>query len=1265
MDTKRLCPSCQKPLAPDVPMGLCPECLIKAGFPSGVETDAQFAAQPAFVPPAIGEIAGLFPELEIFEFIGKGGMGAVYKARQKRLGRLVALKILPPGIGSDPAFAERFTREAQALAKLNHPGIVTLYEFGQSSAGVPPANGATATERAGEMPARLYYFLMEYVDGVNLRQLLHGGRISAREALAIVPQICDALQFAHDQGIVHRDIKPENILLDRRGRVKVADFGLAKIVGPDAERSAEHPLGTALAANSNEPNRCSALQDLTEAGKIMGTPQYMSPEQIQAPGEVDHRADIYALGVVFYQMLTGELPDKKIEPPSKKVQIDVRLDEVVLRALEKNPELRYQQVSEVKTLVETIAETSESVKSHTDGPRSFFSRFDKRDWDYFIAGFAGCAGFLGLLGKVYDEELFYLLFMLLVPFGFWIPVAWHALKKKPEPGGAFGFREIKVGHQAKGTTPASGGSRPEQAQTEKRGYHYRTQPIFFGIPLIHVAWGNDPTTGRPRVARGLLACGPTAIGVISVGIRAVGFLGCGIFSGGGISVGLLSVGLMSTGLISAGLLATGLLSLAFGQGVGLVAAGAKPIGLERIALSEKATGFLFVCIWVIPGIIIYAVWRATKKPRGEGGRTENTEIRNPKSEMPARFSSTTLVGASLGMLSVVMFACAAIVNQVAGGSWIPTGEVLPKEPAELVSGLFIVGGALCVLGCTLLGWVAVSQIRRSAGKIYGLWLAVTDGMFFPLLILDLMIAWLFRGDLQHYSPPPGAKALVPRAGVIYPWSMLLVLGLIVTVDWFIIRRVWRAVSKPLDGATGSSRHGEAQTESYWVEAASGKPAFKRSWFVSPLISPEVREISAHLTPEERSEAILYGLLWGLWVVTAGFGSFWIIKSFPAPGCWIVASVIALLFFASLPPWFRMQRRFLYSTAWAKAHGYTAGKMKLFSFSRQNFWRVLIFAGVAGLLMFGQGRLFMHLSGLSEMTQGLKEDAELTQLRDARRHSEPKRVRELAGPPYVAQLPDGGSIELLALALAGSHYPGTNQLNTSWRPDGTLTANLNYEPGGSGSLGDSRDTNSIYRNVYLRSKNLPKSASAMVVEENDPAVGAIADVSYLNVRQVANTAVVLLQLPAKAETLHLKIGVATGPWTTHPIGIPQSDLGSSIAFDQDGISWRACVQSIVENEGSTKIVAFHTAAGGWQSEFVLVDKVGKEWAPLGSASTADGLGHLAGECEGLKLSEVKEIHFRIRPYQSVEFSHISLQPGHQTTVEVKNFGGGNESKPKAQ
>ncbi|HOW66861.1 MAG TPA: serine/threonine-protein kinase [Candidatus Paceibacterota bacterium] len=261
--------------------------------------------------------------------------GAVYTARQKELDRIVALKILPPDIGEDPAFADRFAREAKALAKLNHSGIVTIHDFGR-------ADG-------------LFYFLMEYVDGVNLRQLLQAGRISAREALAIVPQICDALQYAHDQGIVHRDIKPENVLLDRFGRVKVADFGLAKIV----EGGAVSPLSSVSSPAEVELQGVAyPANELTETGKIMGTPQYMAPEQKEHPSEVDHRVDIYALGVVLYQMLTGELPGQKIEPPSKKIQVDVRLDEVVLRALEKKPELRYQQASVLKTQIETISSTA-------------------------------------------------------------------------------------------------------------------------------------------------------------------------------------------------------------------------------------------------------------------------------------------------------------------------------------------------------------------------------------------------------------------------------------------------------------------------------------------------------------------------------------------------------------------------------------------------------------------------------------------------------------------------------------------------------------------------------------------------------------------------------------------------------------------------------------------------------------------------------------------------------------------------------------------
>ena len=319
------CPRCGGELPSGGTGDICPRCAAALLQATQTEMSGGPEGTRAFNAPSVAELAPAFPQLEILELLGCGGMGAVYRARQRELDRIVALKILPPGAGAGPAFAERFAREAKALARLNHPGIVAIHDFGR-------ADG-------------LYYFLMEFVDGVTLRRLLEGGRVSPREALAIVPQICDALQYAHDQGIVHRDIKPENILLDRGGRVKVADFGLAKLVGTGSEPVAKAGSGAASST-------------LTDAGKIMGTPAYMAPEQAEHPADVDHRADIYALGVVFYQMLTGELPPKPLQPPSRKVQTDVRLDEVVLHALEQEPERRYQQASQVKTAVETIAATS-------------------------------------------------------------------------------------------------------------------------------------------------------------------------------------------------------------------------------------------------------------------------------------------------------------------------------------------------------------------------------------------------------------------------------------------------------------------------------------------------------------------------------------------------------------------------------------------------------------------------------------------------------------------------------------------------------------------------------------------------------------------------------------------------------------------------------------------------------------------------------------------------------------------------------------------
>ena len=198
---------------------------------------------------------------------------------------------------------------------------------------------------------------MEFVDGLNLRQLLRTRRFTPEEALAIVPPLCDALQFAHDRGIVHRDIKPENLLLDKSGRVKVADFGIAKMLGP------VNPDGEATVPVAPE--------NLTQAA--VGTPGYSAPEQKTDPRHVDSRSDIYSLGVVFYELLTGELPGQNLTPPSShmsNIHIDVRLDEVVLRALETKPELRFQQISEVRTMVQTIVQSATTPPSPAVQQRS-------------------------------------------------------------------------------------------------------------------------------------------------------------------------------------------------------------------------------------------------------------------------------------------------------------------------------------------------------------------------------------------------------------------------------------------------------------------------------------------------------------------------------------------------------------------------------------------------------------------------------------------------------------------------------------------------------------------------------------------------------------------------------------------------------------------------------------------------------------------------------------------------------------------------------
>jgi tRNA A-37 threonylcarbamoyl transferase component Bud32/HEAT repeat protein len=267
---------------------------------SGIAGPASDGAR-RFEAPIPRQIRHAFANLEIECLIGQGGMGAVYKARQKSLDRLVAVKIFPRDAFDDPSFAERFAEEARILASLKHPNIVAAYDFGQTD--------------------EYFFLVMELVEGRSLRELIAGGE-AASEAGHIIPQLCAALAYAHHRGIIHRDIKPDNILIEGGGdslRVRVADFGLAKLV-------------------ERQPGSFT----LTAPQRLIGTPDYMAPEQRKTPAQVDHRADIYALGVVYYEMLTGELPIGRFKPPSS----NPRLSALITRCLESDPAHRPRSISD-------------------------------------------------------------------------------------------------------------------------------------------------------------------------------------------------------------------------------------------------------------------------------------------------------------------------------------------------------------------------------------------------------------------------------------------------------------------------------------------------------------------------------------------------------------------------------------------------------------------------------------------------------------------------------------------------------------------------------------------------------------------------------------------------------------------------------------------------------------------------------------------------------------------------------------------------------
>ncbi len=322
------CPKCGTELPAEATDGLCPRCLMGEAMQPTLISDAAKPKRSAILTPE--ELAPFFPSYEILRMLGRGGMGAVYLARQISLNRLVAIKILPADLEeSDKGFAERFKNEAQAMAQLSHPGIVAVYDFGQTTNG-------------------LLYIVMEYIEGTDVQLMITSqGRLHSAHAMAITAHVCDALAYAHACGIIHRDIKPSNIMVGNNGVVKVADFGLAKM-------SQGQTTG------------------LTQSGMAMGTLHFMAPEALMLGSAVDHRADIYAVGVMLYQMLTGKLPQGMFEMPSFQVPgLDPRYDGIVARALREDREVRYQAAGELRhdldailtQPVEKVAPEAEEVKA--------------------------------------------------------------------------------------------------------------------------------------------------------------------------------------------------------------------------------------------------------------------------------------------------------------------------------------------------------------------------------------------------------------------------------------------------------------------------------------------------------------------------------------------------------------------------------------------------------------------------------------------------------------------------------------------------------------------------------------------------------------------------------------------------------------------------------------------------------------------------------------------------------------------------------------
>jgi len=275
-------------------------------------TPAGSPAPDSFQPPGPEELAAMLPQYDISHLIAAGGMGAVYAGVQRALDRPVAIKILPPGAARDGESIERFRTEAKAMARLNHANIPAVYDF--------------------DVSRGYCYLVMEFIEGVTVHQLITGKELTPDATYGLITQVCEALQFAHQRGIVHGDIKPSNLLVTPDGMVKLADFGLAQLTGPGAAT--------------------------TETYSPMGTPEYAAPELWNPHAVMDHRADLYSLGCVFYEMLTETIPQGQFELPAARFKLDPRVDSIIIRCMQQKPALRYQSAADIRADIEALQQSA-------------------------------------------------------------------------------------------------------------------------------------------------------------------------------------------------------------------------------------------------------------------------------------------------------------------------------------------------------------------------------------------------------------------------------------------------------------------------------------------------------------------------------------------------------------------------------------------------------------------------------------------------------------------------------------------------------------------------------------------------------------------------------------------------------------------------------------------------------------------------------------------------------------------------------------------